>query len=234
MIALIPARGGSKAVPRKNIAPLAGRPLLAYTAEAALTSPVLDRVLLSTDDPAIAACGRALGLDVPFLRPAEIAGDDTPMIAVIAHALEWLRSEGQGPVEALVLLQPTSPFRTARHIAEAVALFRAREADSVVSVVALPHQFTPSSLMRMEEGRIAPFLTSGPLPNLRQKKEALWARNGPAILVLRPATIEVGRLYTERSYGYPMDRDASLDIDGPEDLALAELLLKAREHGDAP
>src|SRR6185312_8054385 len=148
VVALIPARGGSKAIPRKNLAPLAGKPLLAYAAEAALAARSVDRVLLSTDDDEIAAAGRTLGLEIPFLRPPEIAGDDTPMLAVIAHLLDHLKAESAAP-EALVLLQPTSPFRTARHIDEAVALFRARRADSVVSVVAMPHQFTPTSLMRM-------------------------------------------------------------------------------------
>jgi CMP-N,N'-diacetyllegionaminic acid synthase len=234
VIGLIPARGGSKAIPRKNIAKLGGRPLLAHTAEAALTSRTLDRVLLSTDDLEIAAAGRALGLDVPFLRPPEIAGDDTPMLAVLLHVLDRLEGESAIAIEALVLLQPTSPFRTARHIDEAVALFRERHADSVVSVVAVPHQFTPFSLLRMEEDRIAPFLPAGPQTYLRQNKERLWARNGPAVLVLRPSTVRAGQLYTERSYGYAMDRESSLDIDGPEDLALAELLLSARRGVDAP
>jgi CMP-N-acetylneuraminic acid synthetase len=233
VIALIPARGGSKAIPRKNLAPLAGKPLLAHAAAAALAARSVDRVLLSTDDEEIAAAGRALGLDVPFLRPPEIAGDDTPMLAVIAHLLDHLEAESSAP-EALVLLQPTSPFRTARHIDEAVSLFRARRADSVVSVVAVPHQFTPTSLMRMAEGRLAPYLPEGPQPTLRQHKERVWARNGPAVLVLRPALIRTGRLYSENTYGYEMDRAASLDIDGPEDLELAELLMAARRDADAP
>lgn len=233
VVALIPARGGSKAIPRKNLAPLAGKPLLAYAAEAARAAPSVDRVLLSTDDAAIAAAGRELGIEVPFLRPPEIAGDDTPMLAVLAHALDWLADEGTA-TEAIVLLQPTSPFRTARHIDEAVALFRERQADSVVSVVAVPHQFTPTSLMRMAEGRLAPYLPAAPQPTLRQQKERLWARNGPAVLVLRPALIRAGRLYSERTYGYEMNRAASLDIDGPEDLELAELLMTARRDADAP
>ncbi|HZS83296.1 MAG TPA: acylneuraminate cytidylyltransferase family protein [Stellaceae bacterium] len=234
IIALVPARGGSKAIPRKNAAPLGGRPLLAYTADAAAGSRAINRRLISTDDPALAALGRSLGLEAPFLRPSAIAGDDTPMIAVIAHALEWLEANGTGPIEAIVLLQPTSPFRTAQHIDEAVALFQAREADSVVSVVAVPHQFTPTSLMRMEDGRVTPYLAATPQSYLRQKKERLWARNGPAVLVLRPEIVRAGMLYTDRSFGYEMSREDSLDIDGPDDLRLAELLLADRERRNAP
>jgi CMP-N-acetylneuraminic acid synthetase len=233
IVALIPARGGSKAIPRKNLVPLAGEPLLAYAAEAALAARSVDRALLSTDDEEIAAAGRALGLEIPFLRPPGIAGDDTPMLAVIAHLLDHLEAEGAA-AEAIVLLQPTSPFRTARHIDEAVALFRERRADSVVSIVAVPHQFTPTSLMRMTEGRLTPYLPEGPQPTLRQHKERLWARNGPAVLVLRPALIRAGRLYSDNTYGYEMDRLASLDIDGPDDLAVAELLMAARRDADAP
>jgi CMP-N-acetylneuraminic acid synthetase len=238
VIALIPARGGSKAIPRKNIAPLGGRPLLAYTAAAASASRVVDRIILSTDDAAIAEVGRSLGLEVPFLRPAAVAGDATPMLAVLEHALRWLETEGKAEVEAILLLQPTSPFRRAHHIDEAMSIFRAKHADSVVSVISVPHQFTPASLMRRDGERLVPYLADGPLPTLRQHKEPLFARNGPAILALRPATIRAGKLYTDKTYPYFMDDLASLDIDGPADLRLAEILLAAgavaTELGNAP
>src|SRR5207249_733281 len=111
---VIPARGGSQGIPRKNLAPCAGRPLLAWTAAAALACPQLQRVILSTDDDGIASIGRELGLDVPFLRPPELAQAETPMLGVLQHLLERLGESGPVP-EALVLLQPTSPLRTARH-----------------------------------------------------------------------------------------------------------------------
>jgi CMP-N,N'-diacetyllegionaminic acid synthase len=232
VIALIPARGGSKAIPRKNLAPLGGRPLLAYTADAVRASRTIDRAILSTDDAEIAAAGRGLGIEVPFLRPPELSGDDVPMLSVLVHALDWLERDSADPVEALVLLQPTSPFREARHIDEAVALFRERSADSVVSVIEVPHQFTPSSLMQAKEGRLARYLEGDAAPTRRQDKERLWARNGPAVLVLRPAaTLRRDQLYTAGTYGYPMDRASSLDIDGPDDLQLAELMLQARRGG---
>lgn len=235
VVAVVPARGGSKAIPKKNVVSLGGRPLLAFTADAARGSGALDRVLLSTDDEEIAAVGRSVGLEVPFLRPAEISGDDAPMISVLVHALDWLESTGAASVEALVLLQPTSPFRESRHIDEAVALFRKHQADSVVSVMEVPHQFAPSSIMRLDDGKLSRYLEGEAASPRRQDKERFWARNGPAVLVLRPGTtIRTGRLYTENTYGYLMDRASSLDIDGPEDLLMAELLVAARgNRGDA-
>src|SRR6185312_12148312 len=115
ILGLVPARGGSKSIPRKNLAPLAGKPLLAWTADAALAARRLTRTVLSTDDVEIAELGRTLGLDVPFLRPAELAADATPMLPVMRHAADWFAARG-GTVEAVVLLQPTSPLRTAAHI----------------------------------------------------------------------------------------------------------------------
>ena len=123
VLAIVPARGGSKGVPRKNIKLLAGRPLLAYTADAARASGVCDRIVLSTDDTEIAAVGRDCGLEVPRLRPANLATDTTPMLPVLQHMLDTLGEEGWQP-DIVVLLQPTSPLRRASHIRQAVELLR--------------------------------------------------------------------------------------------------------------
>lgn len=224
LIGLVPARGGSKGIPRKNLALCGGKPLLAWTAEAARGAGVLDRVVLSTDDAEIAQAGRALGLEVPFLRPGELAGDGTLMLAVIAHALgEFRRDHAQ--VEGLVLLQPTSPFRRAHHIAGAAALFRERRAATVVGVERVPHNFVPSSLMRESDGRLVPYLDGEIGPTLRQEKAALYARNGPAILIVRPEVVDAGRLYGDPTVGYEMGALESLDVDGPADLRLADHLM---------
>lgn len=225
LVGLIPARGGSKSIPRKNLAPCVGRPLLEWTARAALDSGVLPRVLLSTDDPQIAEVGQALGLEVPFMRPTDLADDDSPMLPVMQQALAHLRSEGSKP-EAIVLLQPTSPLRTASHIAEAVERFRQSRAATLVSVVQVPHHFVPSSLMREEEGQLKPCFGTSPGPLRRQDKEVLFARNGPAILIVSAGTLDDGRLYGEPAIGYEMDERSSLDIDEPADLELADLLLR--------
>jgi CMP-N-acetylneuraminic acid synthetase len=230
IIGLVPARGGSKAIPGKNLVPLAGKPLLAYTAEAARAARSLDRILLSTDDEKIAAAGRTLGLEVPFLRPAELAGDNTPMLPVIAHALDWCEHEGKS-ARAVVLLQPTSPLRRARHIDEAVSLLLDKNAATVVSVMAVPHRFTPGSLMTAgADGALKPLL-QGDMVLQRQDKPRLFARNGPAILAVRAEVVRGGALYGEPTLGYEMDAASSFDIDEPEDLWLAGQYLT--RHGAA-
>lgn len=228
IIGLIPARGGSKGIPGKNIAPCAGRPLLAYTVESARQAKHLDRVILSTDDMAIADVGKALGVDVPFVRPAEISGDSASSLDVISHALDWLEVQGE-VVEAIVLLQPTSPLRSAVQIDQAVERFRMTGADTLVSVMAVPHRFHPDSIMRMEEDMLLPLKASGDIILRRQDLPMLYARNGPAILILTPAQIRRGQLYSGRTVAYEMPEVDSLDIDTSEDLLLAEMILTKRQ-----
>lgn len=232
IVGLIPARGGSKSIPRKNLAVLAGRPLLAYTAAAALGARRLARTILSTDDVEIAEVGRALGLEVPFLRPAHLAGDTVEMIPVMRHVLDWLAEQGIATA-TLVLLQPTSPLRQARHIDEAVELLNDSGAETVVSVVEVPHQYGPASVMtRHEDGRLTPFLPGPPILR-RQDKPRVFARNGPAVLAVRSAPLRRGTLYGEPTLGYGMSAADSLDIDEPDDLWLAEHYIRRREKPDA-
>jgi CMP-N-acetylneuraminic acid synthetase len=226
-VAVIPARGGSKSIPRKNVAMVGGRPLLAWTAQAALGSARLGRRILSTDDAAIAEIGRGLGLEVPFLRPAELAGDETPILPVLVHLLDAFEREGC-PVTSLVLLQPTSPLRTSRHVDEAIELFDAREAGSVVSITPVPHRFNPVSVMTMEGGRLQPFLREGASVLRRQDKPLVFARNGPAVLVVAPAQVRSGSLYGDRTFGYLMDEESSLDIDDADDLKQVDAALRRR------
>jgi CMP-N,N'-diacetyllegionaminic acid synthase len=214
-LALIPARGGSKGVPGKNLAPVAGKPLVAWTLEAALASRSIAETVVSTDSDEIAAVARSLGAAV-LERPAELARDDTPMQAVIDHARTRL------PHDLFVLLQPTSPLRRPEHVDGAVDLLVETGADIVVSVVELPHAFLPSSLMRLEEGRLVPLDPGAPL--LRQQKAALYARNGPAVLAFR----RDAALYEGDVRAYVMDARDSLDVDGPFELELVSLLLSSR------
>jgi len=222
-LAVIPARGGSKGVPGKNLRLLGGRPLLAYTADAALNARRLARTVLSTDDPAIAAAGRALGLDVPFTRPAALAADDAPMLPVLIHAVDVLH-RGGFTADTVVLLQPTSPLRTAAHVDAALDLLESTGADSVVSVVEVPHQFSPVSVMALDGGRLRPYLP-GPVVTRRQDKPRVFARNGPAVLAVRVATLKAGSLYGDDCRPLLMDAAASLDIDVPADFDYAEFLL---------
>lgn len=225
--AVIPARGGSKGIPRKNLAPLGGKPLIAWTIEAAFDSKILSRVVVSTDDEEIASVAKLWGADVPFLRPAEISGDNAQALEVIAHALNELRTDQGEAYDAVAYLQPTSPFRSAEQLAAALELFNRERPDTLVSVIQVPHNMVPDSLMRPLGTSDLLLLESPAGQKLRrQEKETLFARNGPAILIVSAVDIQVhGRVYGERVLGFEMDRLSSLDIDDPSDMEMATNLL---------
>ena len=228
VLGIVPARGGSTGIPRKSIAPLLQRPLLEYTADAARDSRRLTRVILTTDDEEIAAVGRAAGLDVPFTRPVEFARDDTPVLQVMQYALRTLEAEEGYIPWFVVLLQPTSPLRRAEHIDAAVDMLERTGADSVVSVVEVPHQFSPVSLLRLVEGRLEPW-GGGATVTQRQAKPTLYARNGPAVLVSRrDVLLDTNSLYGTDSRPYLMTPEDSVDIDAAFALELAALLLAQR------
>ncbi|MCW0234925.1 MAG: acylneuraminate cytidylyltransferase family protein [Ferrovibrio sp.] len=226
-LAIIPARGGSKRVPRKNLAPCANRPLLAWTAEAVRNSRSVSRAILSTDDPEIAAAGRELGFEVPFLRPTELSRDDTPMLPVLQHLLRAVQDDST--IDAVILLQPSSPLRTGRHIDEAVALFQSQPTGSVVSVTVVPHQYNPYKVMQQRDGALEPFLASEYVPGAASSAlPPVFVRNGPAIVVSRPADILAGTLYANPCRPYLMQPEDSIDIDTPFDLMLADAALRQR------
>lgn len=229
ILGVIPARGGSKGIPNKNLAPLCGRSLLAYTAEAALGSRRLSRTVVSTDDAAIAAAARGLGLEVPFMRPGALAVDETPMLPVVQHAVEATRTAAFDP-GVVVLLQPTSPLRRSEHVDAAVDLLERTGADSVVSVVDVPHQFSPVSVLVLDGERLRPFL-DGPTKTRRQDKPRVLARNGPAVLAVRTSVLMAGSLYGDDSRPLVMTAEESIDIDTFSDLALAELLMTEMKGG---
>jgi CMP-N,N'-diacetyllegionaminic acid synthase len=224
-LAIIPARGGSKGVPRKNIRPLNGRPLIAYSIAAAQAAKAVDRIVVSTDSDEIAEISRGLGAEVR-LRPAALAADDTPTRDVLQHVVNELAAEGDRP-DAVLTLQPTSPLRTAQHIDEAAALFAADpQADSLVSCIAVPHIFHPRSVMRRNEaGYLVPFLDDKQ-PTRRQDKEPVFARNGAAIYITRAERLK-HYVFGGKLLAYMMDPEASIDIDTPDDFLVAERLLQA-------
>jgi CMP-N-acetylneuraminic acid synthetase len=216
VLGLIPARGGSKGIPQKNLAPLGGKPLIAWTLEAAHASNSLTSVVVSTDSEEIAATANGTRV---LARPAELARDDTPMRTVVDHALAEL-----GLPDVLVLLQPTSPLRRSEHIDAAVRLLVDSGADSVVSVVEVPHRYAPGSLMALADGRLA---VPGDTAARRQDKQRLYARNGPAVLALRPDRLR-DDMYGRDCRAYVMRAEDSVDVDEPFDLELAEFLLARR------
>lgn len=228
ILAIIPARGGSKGIPRKNIKKLAGKPLLAYTAKSALQSRYLSKVLLSTDDFEIAEIGKKLGLEVPFMRPKGLAKDNSPSLPVFQHVLKELESRDGYIPDIVVILQPTSPFRSSKHIDEAISLFLRNKVDSVVSIVEVPHNMNPYSVMELSnEGTLHPFLLSKENLNIRQMKPKFYARNGAAIYVCnRKNIIEDNSLFGTVSMAYIMNKIESIDIDTTFDWMIAECLLE--------
>ena len=227
VLGLVPARGGSKGVPGKNVRPLAGHTLLEYTARAARDSGVIDRLMLSTDAPDIADAGRRAGLEVPFMRPAALAADDTPMLPVIQHALAETAKHGWSP-DVIVLLQPTSPLRRPDHIRDAVTMLRETNADSVVTVVEVPRHLSPDYVMRIEEGRLRPFLPDGVGVTRRQDARPAYSRDG-TVYAFRRSTIErFGGIYGDDCRPLLIDATESISIDSPADWDEAERLLARR------
>jgi CMP-N,N'-diacetyllegionaminic acid synthase len=227
VLGIVPARGGSKGVPGKNVRPLAGQTLLEYTARAARESGVLDRVILSTDAAEIAEAGRRAGLEVPFMRPASLGADDTPMLPVIQHVLDALASCGSSP-DIVVLLQPTSPLRRPEHIREAVAMLRETKADSVVTVVEVPRHLSPDYVMRINDGRLEPFLPEGARVTRRQDARSAYSRDGTVYAFWRATIERSGGIYGDDCRPLLLDAHQSLSIDTQADWDAAERLLAGR------
>jgi CMP-N-acetylneuraminic acid synthetase len=226
VLGIVPARGGSKGLPGKNLRPLAGQPLLAYAARVAKESGVLDRIILSTDSVEIADVGRQVGLEVPFMRPASLAADDTPMAPVLMHAVETLAGAGW-LAEVIVLLQPTSPLRRPEHIRDAVRLLRESGASAVATVVELPRHLSPDYVMKIDGGRLKPFLPEGQTLTRRQDARPAYVRDGTVYACWRTTLERFGNVYGERCLPLVLDAADSLSIDTAADWAEAERRLRA-------
>ncbi|MDP7113340.1 MAG: acylneuraminate cytidylyltransferase family protein [Myxococcota bacterium] len=228
VLALVPARGGSRGIPHKNITPLAGKPLLHWTIEAALACGRIERVVVSTDDPEIADAARDCGADVPFLRPSELARDRTPGIDPVLHAVGWLANEEGYRPEWVALLQPTSPLPTTDDVRGALALAVDWGAAAVTSITEAEHH--PWWMKRIDpDGRVLSWSEPPQRADRRQDLPPAFALNGAIYLTRREALQAERSLSPEPTYGYVMPPERSLDIDTPWDLHLAELILRERE-----
>lgn len=226
ILGIIPARGGSKAIPRKNIALLNGKPLISYTCKAAKKSKRLTRLIVSTDDKEIAQICMQNGVEAPFLRPKDLAKDEIGMFEVVEHALQTLEEAEDYKPDIIILLQPTSPLRTSEHIDKAVDLLIKTGADSVVTVVHVPHQFNPVSVMKIENEKLVPFISGSQILR-RQDKPKVYGRNGPAVLAVRRQTVlNKKSLYGDDVRPLIMSEEESIDIDTQFDFEIAEFLLK--------
>lgn len=227
VLALLPARGGSKSIPRKNIAPLGGKPLLSYAVNAVRRSPGVARIIVDTDDAEIAAVARGLGAETPYVRPAELAKDDTPTMPVLRHALEWLQENESYAPDAVLLVQPTSPFVRTEQISAAIDLLAAHpEADSVTSVQEVPNHFHPFNLRRIEDDGFLRFADPEKRAqyNTRQSKPVFYAIGNLWLFrpeVIREKNIPIG----DRCLPLVISGLSTFDVDGPEDLRTAEALV---------
>jgi CMP-N,N'-diacetyllegionaminic acid synthase len=228
VLGIIPARGGSKGVPRKNIKMLAGKPLLAYTAEAALAATRLTKVILSTEDSEIAAVGRELGLDVPFIRPAELAADDTPTFPVVVHALDEMKKLGD-EFDAICLLQPTNPLRRAEDIDACIELLERTGADSVISVLPVPAEYNPhwvyiegpNAELHLATGENQPIARRQDLPKA-------FHRDGSVYVTHCRVLGASGSLYGNDLRGYVVTASHHVNIDTVDDWANASAVLASK------
>jgi CMP-N,N'-diacetyllegionaminic acid synthase len=222
-LALIPARGGSKRIPRKNLANVAGKSLLAWTIQAATNAERVSHVLISTDDSEIADAARALAVDVPWLRPAALSTDTTPTLDVILHALEWAVQKLTPVPEIAVLLEPTAPLRRGEQIDEAISLLMNSDADCVAAVSRLPHVFHPEEVLIAENGLLQPYLRDHTMDSrrLRNEQGSAYVLNG-LVYAFRIQSVLSGKgLFGSKTIPMFTRWEDFLDIDTPEDLELA-------------
>jgi CMP-N,N'-diacetyllegionaminic acid synthase len=225
VLGLIPARGGSKGVPGKNTRLLCGKPLLQYTVEAALEARLLSRLVLSTESEEIAGVGRSCGLDVPFMRPQELAEDNTPMLPVVQHAVRWMENQGER-FDAVCLLQPTNPLRRSEDIDACIELLDTTGADAVVTIKAVPAEHNPhwvyfqngSSFLRLSTGEDAPV-------SRRQDLPPAFHREGSVYVTRRDVLMETNSLYGKKLAGLLVDAESTVNIDSLQDWTRAEELL---------
>ncbi|MEA3351094.1 MAG: acylneuraminate cytidylyltransferase family protein [Chloroflexota bacterium] len=228
-LAIIPARGASKSIPNKNIRPVAGRPLLAWTITEAQAAESVDRIIVSTDSSKIADVAQEYGADIPFMRPAELAEDSTPGILPILHAIRWLENAENYLPDYVIALQPTSPLRSSVDIDASIQLAERMDADAVVSVAPVNHH--PYWMKQInDEGILRDFISLDEPITRRQDLPNAYALNGAVYLARREILLERKTWYTGRTYAYVMPIERSLDVDSPWDIYLADLILLNRKN----
>ena len=225
MIAIIPARGGSKGVPKKNIRPLAGKPLIIWTIEAAKKSTHIDRIILSTDDEEIVSVCQGTGIEIPFMRPKDLAQDDSSAIDNYIYTMDCIIKEHRYDSDEFIVLLPTTPLRNSGDIDAAVDIFVEKHADSVISCTQMSHPIDWVCNID-NEGRVLrnKMLEVGKTMN-RQDLESVYIPNG-GVFVLSYSLLRVNySYYSDRTYAYIMPAERSVDIDTEFDFQFAEFLM---------
>jgi CMP-N,N'-diacetyllegionaminic acid synthase len=228
IVGIIPARGGSKGLPRKNILLLKGKPLIAWSIEQAKTSKYLDKIIVSTDDVEIAAVARQYGADVPFLRPKELASDSAKTIDVIMHTLNWLETHNE-IFDLLVLLQPTSPLRVPDDINSSIELLFSKKAKAVISVCETEHHPYWSNVLPAD-GSMNDFLRPEIVNSSRQELPTFYRLNGAIYCAFWNYVRNQHGFFGKYTYAYIMPKERSIDIDTKMDFEFAEVLLQKDAH----
>lgn len=227
ILGVVPARGGSKGLPRKNVKALLGKPLIVWTIEQAKESKYLDRVIVSTDDEVIADISIKHGASVPFLRPRELATNDAKVIDVLIHAIDSLETNGDS-YDLTMLLQPTSPLRISEDIDCAIELLFARKAQTIVSVCETEHHPYGANTLPAD-GNMQNFLKPEVINKNRQELPTFYRINGAIYLAYCDYLKTRKTLFGNETYAYVMPRERSIDIDSQIDLEFAEYLLKVKK-----
>jgi CMP-N,N'-diacetyllegionaminic acid synthase len=225
ILGIIPARSGSKRLKNKNIKLLLGRPLIAYTIQAGLKSKLLDKLIVSTDSLKIADIARKYKAEIPFIRPKILAKDNTPMTAVLKHAVRQVEKKSGQKVALIVLLQPSSPLRKKEDIDYAINKIIKTKADSLVSVCRLENTANPYLIKKVKAGRLYPYLKCGQQMK-QQARDTLYRLNGALYLVKRDILMRKNTLYGSDTRTMIMDKNASVDIDTECDFFTAAALLR--------
>jgi len=224
-LAIISAREGSKGFPGKNIVQLGGKPLIAWTILAARKAKTVNRIIVTTDSTQIADIALRYGAEAPFIRPKELALDDTPGILPILHAINWLSANENYNPHCVIHLQPTSPLRTAEDIDNAGNIFKEKGADSLVSVT--PVEQHPYWMKRIDkEGVLTDFIKMKKAILRRQELPLVYIINGAIYIAKCEELLRYKTWYLARTFSYVMPKERSIDIDTLEDLSIAEYLIR--------
>jgi CMP-N,N'-diacetyllegionaminic acid synthase len=224
-LAIIPARGGSKRIPKKNLATVGGRSLLSWAIRAAREARSVSHIVVSTDDPAIAEESRRLGVEVPWMRPAHLSRDDSPTIGALEHAANWAIGNLNPPPEFGVLLEPTAPLRQGDHIDDAIAMLASSDADCIISVTEVPHLFNPEELLSIEEAQIKPYLPYRTMDSrkLRGEQAKVYFPNGLVYAFRIDSLLKNHSLFGRKTLPLITSWQEFLDIDTEDDLKFAEV-----------
>lgn len=232
ILGLIPARGGSKGIPRKNIKLLEGKELIRYSIELGLTCPEISHLIVSTDDTEIAKISQLAGADIPFIRPANLASDQSPTIDTVIHAIDFFRQKNIH-FDAVCLLQATTPFRNPEDVSQAIQKFIKRDADSLISVREVPHTYNPHWVFEedKEKGFLKIATGEKSIISRRQDLPKTYYRDGSIYITKTAILMSQNSLYGNKIIHHEMANSSAINIDTMEDWAAAEAYIKHSKSG---